>query len=431
MNSRYEALINELYRRRTKGVKFGLQRVVSALEKIGNPHHSFRSIHIAGTNGKGSVSKVVYSLLRAHGQNVGVFTSPHLVRFTERIVVNDEEIPEKEVLEIIKEINPYCENLTFFEYVTVMAFFYFKNKKVDYAVVETGMGGRLDATNVLSPEVSVITTVAFDHQEFLGSDIKSITKEKAGIIKPLIPVVSAKQLKESEEVLRKSAEEKKSKIYFYGKDFFSHLNRMSFDGVFFDFYSSKTLYNLFFPLTGFHQVENVSLALRAFLEIYPDCKEELIREGLIKTKLPGRLEVLSKAPLIVFDVAHNPSGWQTLLESLKALTDKRPILIFGMMQDKDVASFIECFKDYAYHMIFTVPKYDRALKYEELLQRVNGVASEVTYIPKPEEAFSFALKEVEKYNNTYLLCTGSTYLVGQIKEFLGEESLHRSLGELM
>ncbi|MCS7203033.1 MAG: bifunctional folylpolyglutamate synthase/dihydrofolate synthase [Thermodesulfovibrio sp.] len=432
MKEDIKILINQLYERRTKGVKFGLEKITLALERLGSPHHSFNSIHIAGTNGKGSVAKVIYSLLRAHGEKTGVFTSPHLVRFTERVVVDDKEISEEEVLEVIKQIDPYCRELTFFEYVTVMAFFYFKEKGVRYAVVETGMGGRLDATNVLKPLVSVITSIGFDHQEFLGNDIVSIAKEKAGIIKFNVPVVSAKQCKEAEEVLKEVAAEKKSKLYLYAQDFFSKLKFMNFDGVFFDFYSfDKNLYDLFLPLTGFHQVENASLALKAFLEFYPYWEEKFIKEGLKEVKISGRLEILSKEPLVILDVAHNPLGWQTLLESLRYLTEKKPVLVFGVMKDKDVRSFIEYFKEDAYQMIFTVPRYDRSLRYEELLIKMDGFYSKIEYIPEPEEAFKEALSRVSKDKNLYLLCTGSNYLVGHIKEFLGEKSLHRTLGELM
>jgi len=431
----YEVLINELYKRRTKGIKLGLERVFSVLEKFDNPQNLFKSIHIAGTNGKGSTSKIIYNLLRAHGLNTGLFTSPHLTRFTERIIINDREISEEEVLRLIKKIKPVGEELTFFEFITVMAFLYFVETGIEYAVLETGMGGRLDATNVVIPELSVITTIGLDHQEFLGSDIKSIAKEKSGIIKKGIPVVSSKQVLEAEEVIIKKSEELGSELFIYGKDFSAQLKSMTLDGITFTFHSSalslKTS-DLFLPLIGLHQLENVAVAMKAFMTIYPDWNVNCIIEGLKNVNMPGRLEVISKEPLVIFDIAHNPQAAQTLIKSLQTITDKKPVLLFGIMRDKDVRGFIKSFENYASKVIFTVPSYERALKYEELSKRVNGYSSlNLSYISKPSEAFKEGFTLCKKNPNLYLLCTGSTYLIGELKEFLGEKTSHRRLGEVL
>ncbi|MEN2993892.1 MAG: folylpolyglutamate synthase/dihydrofolate synthase family protein [Thermodesulfovibrio sp.] len=437
---KYKELINELYKRRTKGIKLGLNRVIEALKRVGNPHQYFKSIHIAGTNGKGSVCKIVYCLLRAHGCSVGVFTSPHLTRFTERIVVNDSEILEDEVVHLIEKIKPFSDELTFFEYVTVMAFEYFRQKGIDYAVIETGMGGRLDATNVVIPVVSVITKIGLDHQEFLGPDLVSISREKAGIIKERVPVVSSSQEKEAEEVIIKKAEETKAPLFIYGRDFCGKLNSIKFEGILFDFYPSKTHHseeelnsdtysNLFLPLTGFHQLENVCVALKAFMTAYPSWKEDLIREGLKNVTLPGRIEIVSYDPLVIFDIAHNPDAAKSLVKSLKALTDKKPIVVFAIMKDKDVTEFIKAFEGYAHKFIFTVPKYERALTYEELSKKMSNKKFE--FIHNSFEAFKNAFYMCKKNQETYLLCTGSSYLIGEIKEHLGEKTLYRSLGEIL
>lgn len=429
---KYKELINELYKRRTNGIKLGLDRVISALEKLGNPQNSFSSIHIAGTNGKGSVSKIIYALLRAHGLNVGLFTSPHLTRFTERIVVNDVEISESDVLRIVEEIKPYCEELTFFEYVTVLAFIYFKEKGIEYAVLETGMGGRLDATNVVYPEISVITTVDLDHQEFLGNDIKSIAWEKAGIIKKGIPVVSSKQVKEAERVIIEKANILNSQVFMYGKDFSGKLISMNLDGMVFDFFSnSLVLNNLFLSLTGIHQLENASVALKTFITVYPSWDENSLRKALNNVKMPGRLEVVSREPLVIFDIAHNPHAVASLVNSLTILTDKKPVVIFGIMRDKDVKSFLENLGKYAHKIIFTIPNYERALSYKELLMRINGIYRSVHFVPEPAEAFKEGLSLCKDNPHLFLLCTGSAYLIGELKEFLGEKTLHRALGELL
>ncbi|GAB6183676.1 bifunctional folylpolyglutamate synthase/dihydrofolate synthase [Thermodesulfovibrio hydrogeniphilus] len=433
---RYNEILNELYQRRTRGIKLGLERVLRVLDKLGNPHKSFRSIHIAGTNGKGSVSKIIYTLLRAHGFSVGLFTSPHLTRFTERIVVNETEISEEDVVRLVEKVRPLSDELTFFEYVTVIAFLYFKEKGVDYAVLETGMGGRLDSTNVVKPEISIITSIGLDHQQFLGQDLASIAKEKAGIIKKSVPVVIANQPKEAEEIIIETANNTEAPLYIYGKDFYSNLKFMSLEGLLFDFYPRNTpphapITDLSFSLTGLHQLENVSLALKAFIEFYPKYNENAIREGLKKVKMPGRLEIISKKPLIILDIAHNPDGAYYLIQSLKLLTEKKPVVVFGVMKDKDVNGIIKHFDGYAEKIIFTSPEYERALNYEELLKRLNGYSINICSSQSPKQAFNEGLSICYQNPELFLLCTGSVYLIGEIKEFLGETAIHRKLGELL
>lgn len=435
---KYRELINELYIRRTKGIKLGLDRILSALEKFNNPHHSFRTIHIAGTNGKGSVSKIIYSLLKAHRLKVGLFTSPHLTRFTERIVVDEMEIPEKDVIRLIEKIKPYSEELTFFEYVTVMAFLYFQEKKVDYAVLETGMGGRLDATNVVKPDISVITSIGLDHQEFLGQDLASIAGEKAGIIKEGVPVVSSSQEREAEEVIIRKANGMKAPLFIYGIDFYSELKSMTLDNIVFDFYPSITqpstlslLPDFSLSLTGLHQMENASLALKSFMTIYPSWDEFIIREALKKVKIPGRLEVISKEPLVILDIAHNPQAASSLVKSLRIITEKKPVVVFGIMKDKDVNGILRQIEDYAEKILFTSPKYERALRSEELIKRLNGYSKNIQTLPDVATALREGLSICKKNSNLFLLCTGSAYLIGEIKETIGEKSSLRNLGELI
>lgn len=442
---KYKELINELYSKRAKGIKLGLERVLSVLEQFGNPHDSFLSIHIAGTNGKGSVSKIIYSLLRAHGFKVGLFTSPHLTRFTERIIVNDEEISEDNIIKLVEKIKPYGEVLTFFEYVTIMAFLYFREMEVDYAVIETGMGGRLDATNVVKPEVSIITSIGLDHQEFLGDTLSSIAQEKAGIIKKGIPIVSASQDKEAEEVISTKAREMNSPLFVYGKHFRSEIKSMDFDSIIFDFYpynfqpsdlstkcvKNSPFHNLQLSLTGIHQKENASLALKAFMTIYNQWEESVIRKALKNVNMPGRLEVVCKEPLIIFDIAHNPLAMKRLIDSLKRLTEKKPIVVFGIMRDKDVYGVLKEFTNYAEKILFTSAKYERALKYEDLLRSVNGLSRNIQALPDSLSAFKKGLSLCNENRDFFLLCTGSAYLIGEIKEALGEKSSLRNLGELI
>ncbi len=431
---KYDELLNELYSKRSKGIKLGLQRVQSLFNKLGNPQRNFKSIHIAGTNGKGSVSKIIYNLLKIHGFSVGLFTSPHLTRFTERIVVNDNEISEEIVTKLIELIKPYDEDLTFFEYVTAIAFLYFKEMKIDYAVVETGMGGRLDATNIIEPEISVITSIGFDHQQFLGNTLSAIAGEKAGIIKKDTPVVSSSQEVEAEEVIYRRAKSLNSNLFVYGKDFFSKNRNIDLEGVCFDFYPSplhSPLEKLRLSLIGLHQIENASVALKTFMTLYPQWQESLVRKALENIKMPGRLEIFNKEPLVIFDIGHNPSAIKALVKSLKILTQKKPVVVLGIMQDKDILGVLKEFEKYARKIIFTVPNYERALKYEELLKRINGVSLEIQFLSDCFEAFKKALSLCNENNDLFLLCTGSSYLVGELKEALGEKSSLRKMGELL
>ena len=277
----YSGTINYLYNLQKHGIKFGLENISRLMSSLGNPHESFLSVHVAGTNGKGSVSAIIASVLRTAGLKVGLFTSPHIVSFTERIRINDEEITENDVIGLTEEIRGVVERRgdfspTFFEVVTAMALLYFKRKKVDIAVIEVGMGGRLDATNIITPEVSVITNISYDHREFLGSTLKEIAHEKAGIIKDGVPVVVSYQEPEAMEVIERKAIEKGARLYVYGRDFSSALRREDLSGICFDYWSGDSQFaipDLVLPLIGEHQMQNASVAIKAV---------ELINERRLK-----------------------------------------------------------------------------------------------------------------------------------------------------
>jgi folylpolyglutamate synthase/dihydropteroate synthase len=266
----YSETVNYLYNLQKYGIKFGLDNISRLMSALDNPHTSFLSVHVAGTNGKGSTSAIIASILKTAGFKVGLFTSPHIISFTERIRVNGEEITENEVIELAEEIKDIVVHLgdfspTFFEVVTAMALLYFKRKKVDIAVIEVGMGGRLDATNIITPEISVITNISYDHKEFLGDTLKEIAHEKAGIIKKGVPVVASYQESEAMKVIEQKAIEKNSELYIYGRDFSSVLKRNDSSGICFDYSSgdSFTINDLVLPLAGEHQMQNASVAIKA------------------------------------------------------------------------------------------------------------------------------------------------------------------------
>jgi dihydrofolate synthase/folylpolyglutamate synthase len=385
----YSETIHYLYNLQKQGIKFGLNNIITLMSALENPHRSFPSIHIAGTNGKGSTSAIIASVLRTLGLKVGLFTSPHLVSFTERIRVNDEEITEYEVVNLAEEIRGKVSDLqfsdsnftpTFFEVVTAIALLYFKRKRTDIAVIEVGMGGRLDATNIIIPEVSVITSISYDHREFLGSTLKEIAHEKTGIIKEGIPVVVSSQTSEVLEVIEAKAEEMNTKVYLYGEDFSSVLKREDISGIHFDYFDNDSfmIHDVYLPLTGEHQMQNASVAIKAvelfikrltsrssFLDSHARLRSyfspsptppieggksqgatveeghiyepsplagegkgegyhgflsatwyRLIRDGVATTRWPGRLEMIKYEPPILIDGAHNAAAALALSHTL-------------------------------------------------------------------------------------------------------------------
>jgi dihydrofolate synthase/folylpolyglutamate synthase len=263
----YSDTVNYIYNLQKHGIKFGLRNITRLVSILGNPHKSFPSVHVAGTNGKGSTSAFIASLLKISGLKVGLFTSPHLVSFTERIRVNSEEITEHEVMSLTEEIRSKVVDFspTFFEVVTALAFLYFQRKRIDIAVIEVGMGGRLDATNILMPEVSVITCIDYDHREYLGDTLSEIAYEKAGIIKDSIPVVVSSQAPDVLEVIEAKAKEKNSEVYLYGRDFSAVLKREDPSGICFDYFGGDSfdIHDLYLPLIGEHQMQNATVAIKA------------------------------------------------------------------------------------------------------------------------------------------------------------------------
>ena len=375
----YRETVRYLYGLQQHGIKFGLDNITNLLSALHDPHKAFPSVHIAGTNGKGSTSAIIASLLQGAGLRVGLFTSPHLVSFTERIRINGEQITEHDVIQLAEEIREVVSQSagfspTFFEVVTAMALLYFKRKKIDIAVIEVGMGGRLDATNILSPEVSVITNISFDHKEFLGRTLGEIAFEKAGIIKKGIPVVASLQEPEAKAVIEQRAEEEDAELFFYGSDFSADMKKEDVRGIIFDYSdSSMTIRDLVLPLAGVHQMQNASVAIKAAMIALGTVTEtrrdgdagrrstavspglrvsesprheiiEWIRNGLASTKWPGRLEFISEKPPVVIDGAHNPAAAAALAQVLKRTfleKYKKIIMILGIMDDKDIEGIME------------------------------------------------------------------------------------------
>jgi dihydrofolate synthase/folylpolyglutamate synthase len=423
---RYKQSIDYLYGLQKYGIKFGLNCTKNLLERAGNPHHRLRFIHIAGTNGKGSTAAILSRILRHHGVKTGLYTSPHLVRFTERFRLNDEEVSAQRMLQVFEKIRARLDGNpppTFFEMVTAMAFLYFAEEQADLVIAETGLGGRLDATNVISPEVCVITNIGFDHQGFLGSTLSSIAHEKAGIIKKGAPVVTGALQPVVQGILKTTCMNNAAPLYRFKSDF---RVRRNCDGSFQYQGIQRRLPSLNLNLMGPHQVGNAALAL-ATLEIIEQkhlvslCPE-LIEQAMREVKWPARLEVLETNPTILLDGAHNPQGAESLRSALKeSFTYRRLHLVMGIMADKDIMGILRRLLPMAETAIFTRPRYSRGANPDDIRKMARPYIQKYYVIPEAASAIQEARNLAGPDD---LICiTGSLYFAGEVKQLFGEPAL--------
>ncbi len=433
----YQQAIGYLYGLQQQGMKFGLDNIRTLMSIFGNPHRTFRCVHIAGTNGKGSTSAMIESVLRTSGVRTGLFTSPHLLSFTERVRVNGEEISEDEVIALAEEVKAAAGKIedfspTFFEVVTTMAFLHFRNKGVDWAVVETGLGGRLDATNLVVPEVSVITRIGLDHCDFLGSTLREIAREKAGIIKEGVPVVSANQEPEAMEVIDAKSAEKRSALYTFGKEFTAQPVSEYFGGITFHYSGDNEYCDLRVPLSGGYQVVNSALSLKAVEIIssgFPGLRLDIVK-GLAEVRWPGRLELVKEDPPVLIDGAHNPQASRSLADFLKKIVlnkYRRIILVIGAMGDKNIEGILEPLLPLASEILFAAPAYGRAASPERLAAAAAKMGCSSVIAGSVAEAVVKA-EELQRPGDLILI-TGSFYTIGEAKEFLGSKGVLTRLRE--
>ncbi len=422
----YRKSLNYLYHLEKFGMIFGLTQVEKILNAIGNPHKEIQAIHVGGTNGKGSTAAMMASILQKEGYRVGLYTSPHLTRFTERIRVNGEEIEEEEVAVLTEWMKKEIESagitspFTFFDFTTAMALRYFNQKLVDLAILEVGLGGRLDSTNVVDPLISIITNVAKDHEEYLGKTILKIAKEKAGIIKKGRPLITAATQPQVLRLFSKTCQEKRSLYFRVGKEFrYIRTGNEDFDYEGLD----RKLWGLHLNLKGFHQVVNATTALGA-MEVLENLgyrvSTEAMVDGLRDVDWPGRLEMVSSSPRVILDGAHNPAGALALKESLeKDFQYQHLILLVGIMKDKDSRSMLHLLAPLAEHIILTRPQTDRATP-PLLLRKVLGENGKRTEI---EEDLKKAIdRGLSLTHEEDLLCiTGSLYTVGEARSYFYPE----------
>ncbi|MGH7784019.1 MAG: bifunctional folylpolyglutamate synthase/dihydrofolate synthase, partial [Candidatus Binatia bacterium] len=335
----YLKTLDRIYNLRGGVIDLRLDRIDQALALFDHPEKKFPSFHIAGTNGKGSTAAMLHRILSLAGYRTALYTSPHLVSFTERIRIADEQISEEEVVVLADEIWERTAEaniaLTFFEVVTVMAFIYFARRQIDVAVVEVGLGGRLDATNLVRPVVSIITTISKDHESFLGADLASIAREKGGIIKEGVPVICGNLPPSASDAIKNIAKRANAPFYILERNFISSLNS---DGTF-DYKGPNWHYkNLPVALNGRHQRRNAAIAVAALENVAPlfPVRETVIRSGLDTVTWPGRLEVVLTEPNVVLDGAHNGEGIRALVEEIRGMRSRGRIrVLFAVMEDKD------------------------------------------------------------------------------------------------
>jgi dihydrofolate synthase / folylpolyglutamate synthase len=421
----YEEAVQYLYGLQKYGIKFGLSKTSNLLKAFGNPHRGRAYVHIGGTNGKGSVAAMVESILMHSGLKVGFYSSPHLVRFTERFKVNGREISPERTAQLVVELQGCVdprEPPTFFEFTTAMGLIHFAREKVDISIMEVGMGGRLDATNVIRPKVSVITNISLDHQAFLGRRLTDIASEKAGIIKRGVDVLTAATQPAVLQLFKKVCEERGAPLWRLGRDI-----RIRCEDRRFHYYGlDRDLRDLETALPGKHQCRNAALAL-GVIEVLRrkgfKVSEEDMREGLKTPHWPGRLQTVSLNPLVVLDGAHNPAAVRSTIKSVtRDMKYGRMILVLGVMADKDISGIIRAIVPAADYVICTRPAYPRAAPPEILMEAARPIWKGGEASPRLQDALKRA-KDMARPDDL-ILVTGSLFTVGEAMACLDPGTFH-------
>ncbi|MEJ2655619.1 MAG: bifunctional folylpolyglutamate synthase/dihydrofolate synthase [Desulfobacterales bacterium] len=420
----YDKCLKILYSLRRYGIILGLDVIGNILFKLGNPQNNFKAIHVAGTNGKGSVASTLSTILKHAGFRVGLYTSPHLVRFNERICINNHPVSDENVVSAYKAVKEAVHHglrePTFFEFSTAMAFYEFDRQGVDWAVVETGMGGRLDATNIISPNLTIITNISLEHKIYLGNTISEITREKGGIIKKGVPVITGVTQKHAVSLLKSIAESQSAPFFCFKDAFRVRRNR---DATF-NYYGIDHVWrNLNTGLIGGHQVYNAALVLAACELINKNDLNltlENIKYGLEQTHWPGRLEIVSKTPLILLDGAHNFIAARYLAKYLSENLSQRNItLIIGILDDKPYRAMLKDLLPLCKKAILVRPKIDRGLAPEKLYAIAKPMISDIRIIPDVEKAIIHAIESAS--TDDAVCIAGSLYVVGEAKELFEKQ----------
>lgn len=443
-----ESLIPNAYNKRYKSLR--LERIEHLLDLINHPHRSFKSIHVGGTSGKGSTAYLISRILNEAGYHTGLHISPHLQTINERMQINNQVISDEEFITLVNWIKPYAQKVgesnpfgapSYFEVLVALSFEFFKRKKVDIAVIEVGLGGILDATNVINPLVAVITNVDLDHTEILGNTIEKIAADKSGIIKKNINVVTAVKQPTVFEIIKNRCQEKKAILTFVGD---TNLHTPHWDNISYKIQTStihgsiftiktpeKQYSDLHLSLLGRHQVVNAACAVAA-VELLSQygfiIKKQDIKHALSKAFFAGRMEIVKKSPMIILDGAHNPAKMNALVETMKELFHQKIIVVVGFKQKKDIDGMISTLLPIAHCFIITtfstMTDIGKNLSIDPLeiakVVKKHNASVSCAQVPNAATALQYILKQ--STSNDIILVTGSLYLVGEIRSMLKNES---------
>lgn len=411
--------------KRKKSSFVGLGRMKELAGRLGNPQNRTTVVHVAGTKGKGSVASMVSSILQTEGLKVGLFTSPHLLSFRERIRINGTPLTETEFAEAVESVWPHILAMgtpgsdlcpSTFECLTAMAFHVFNNEQVDIQVLEVGLGGRLDSTNVAYGDVSVITSISRDHVNVLGETIKAIAQEKAGIIKPNSFVVSAPQEKDAYRVIQEVSRQQNAKLISLGEDVTWEKNHSDLSNQTFKVKTQNNNFLINLPLLGDHQQENASAAIAAVLALYPDFPNKSIEMGLSEWRWDGRFQILSQTPLVVIDGAHNEYSMKCLRETIASyFPSKKVKLIFGCSMDKELRAMAEQIAPISKAVIACASRHPKSAKQETISDVFNSMGLTSKIGGSVQNAIKMTLETVEA--DEFVLITGSLFVVGESLEF--------------
>jgi dihydrofolate synthase/folylpolyglutamate synthase len=390
------------------GMKLGLENIKKLCKALGDPQEEYKKIHVAGSNGKGSTCAFLDSIIRQGGYKVGLYTSPHLVRFNERIKVNGEEINDKDLNRLILKLKKIVEEnhleATYFEFTTALAFLYFQEQKVNFAVIETGLGGRLDATNVIIPKISVITNISLEHTEHLGQTIGKVAFEKAGIIKQDTPLITSEDKKEAIDVFKKVCRKKNSKLII-SKMIPKMKNKFSM------------------KMKGKHQIINASLAIKTINKLrekkFLKISDKQIKSGIEKTYWKGRYDIISEKPKVIIDGAHNKEGIKYLREMLDKIKGEK-ILLCGFSEDKDLKKISKILFPGFKKIIISKGNY-KPMETSLIAKEACKFCENVEEVEDVKEAYKKAIKETKK--NNALIITGSLYLIGDVYKIIEKKSI--------
>ncbi|MFZ3208722.1 MAG: folylpolyglutamate synthase/dihydrofolate synthase family protein [Geobacteraceae bacterium] len=416
----YQETLKYIYGLGRFGMRPGLEKINLLLHALGNPHNSIRTVHVAGTNGKGSTAAFLAAILEAGGYRAGLFTSPHLISFSERIRINGTMIPEGDMIRLAERvIQASPDGATFFEVVTAIAFLYFAEQKVDLAIMEVGMGGRLDATNAADGELAVITPVALDHCQYLGNSVAAIAGEKSGVIRKERPVVTAPQCDEALAVINDRCAELRSPLYRCGHEFEAEWeeSRLVYRGI-------LTNMNRIEPgIHGLYQADNAACALAA-AELLGDMgfslPDKALRQGINSACWPGRMEMFGESPRILLDGAHNPAAARALAEALSDIPRRRLLMVIGIMEDKDIQGILTPLLPLVSRVFAVAPSLERALSAAELASFCAGLGAPSSEAISVAEGLEAARHEADPED--LLLVCGSLFTVGEARALLLAQS---------